>query len=579
MPDQTKVSIKGDDSTKPGSSALAKNNKEATLAEVKSKIESQATPGANVTTAIQPCPILNSTNQKTPDKKQPSSEEKVACNLSGLTVSKVGGVYTMIVAAIPNKTSIGILEVVSGYNKRASHIKSSINGPVGPCQKIHKTKVIDFTDKYTLKTDTNLEFDVASVYAFNFFPWKPTTHLYTFSASTCGASAGAAIKVYPDTYWHLKVTTTFKGKELDEFKIEGEYKEDQNNLTFSASTKKEVVIDFQNDAKHEAIEASEDGVKAGYKDQDLTVGFSASDEHVESYYDNKGTKTTSHFSADKNALDSDESVQGAKIKDLSLQSGDTKIQLNERLKSNINSLYEAISIINFIKGLIDKLSESGASPVSFDLDWPNIEVEGTWQWKEITGTPKCGFEYNVSGGLHPLIGCGIDIDLVGAVLLAIPGFGEVIDKILNVIKYITGDELQVNLKLNGDLNVDFGINKPASAAEPTINMPNVHADIILELSATLKLKKHYAFIGYGGGGKGSAKIVITLHKPVVQNHGIDLPCDYQFTGITISTVQYVKESSSWLDMLPDDEDEIVEKDEEKGHWLEGETHAFSISLI
>jgi hypothetical protein len=468
--------------------------------------------------------------------------------------------------------------VVSGYNKRASHIKSSINGPVGPCQKIHKTKVIDFTDKYTLKTDTNLEFDVASVYAFNFFPWKPTTHLYTFSASTCGASAGAAIKVYPDTYWHLKVTTTFKGKELDEFKIEGEYKEDQNNLTFSASTKKEVVIDFQNDAKHEAIEASEDGVKAGYKDQDLTVGFSASDEHVESYYDNKGTKTTSHFSADKNALDSDESVQGAKIKDLSLQSGDTKIQLNERLKSNINSLYEAISIINFIKGLIDKLSESGASPVSFDLDWPNIVVEGTWQWKEIKGTPKCGFEYNVSGGLHPLIGCGIDINLVGAILLGIPGFGQVIYNILKVIEGITGEELNVNLKLTGELNCDFSISKPATAFDPVINMPNAHVDIILELSAILKLKKHNFIFGYGKGGKGTAKISITLHKPIIENYGIDLPCDYQFDGITISSVNYVKESSSMSDFLPDD-DEIVEEDEDVGHWLEGESHAFSISLI
>ena len=578
-PNQTTVSISGDSSVKPDLSATEKMNKEQTLTEVKSKIKSKATPNTDAKTAVQKCPLLDSIPPVKPKKNGASKDEKINCDLAGMTILKSQGSYTLTVAAIKNSSTAGKLEVVAGYNKRVAKMKCKVLGPVGPCKKIHIKKVIDFTDKSTLKNDTTLEFNAASVYAFNFFPWNPAAHSYDISANTCGAGVGASLTVYPDTYWHLKITTTFEGKELDEFKIEGDYQEDQNSLTFSASSKSEIAVDFKNDTTHAAVDASDKGVKGGYKDQNTTVGLAVSDSHVESYFDDKKTQTTSHVSTDKNSLGSNGEIQGVQINDISLQSGDTKIQISERLRSNLNSLYQAIEIVKFIKGLIDVLSESGSSPVTFELNWPNIELEGHWQWKEIAGTPKCGFEYDLSGGLHPLIGCGINIDLVGAILLAIPGFGAIVTKILNAIEYWTGDELKVNLKLTGDLNTDVGISKMASAAEPTISMPNTHVDIILELSATLKLKQHYTIIGYGGGGKGSAKIIITLHKPIVQNQGINLPCDYQFTGITIYSVEYVKDSSSMKDFAPDDEDEINEVDKERGHWFEGESHAFSVALI
>ncbi|MFZ4546379.1 MAG: hypothetical protein ACOYN4_03035 [Bacteroidales bacterium] len=573
------IKITGDDSTKPDSAALSKELKQYILAKSKAKIISKATLDVKIKSAIEKCPVVDFTKPSVPKKNVASKEAKISCNLTGLNVLKIGGSYTLNVKAMPNACTSGSLEVVAGYNKRVAKMKCDILGPSGPCEKIHKKKVFDFTDKFTVRTDTKLEFDAASVYAFNFFPWKPATHTYSVSANTCGASVGAAIVVYPDTYWHLKVTTTFKGKELDEIKIDGDYAEDQNSLTFSASSNGEISVDFKNDSSHSKLDASDKGVKAGYKDTNTTVGFSASDNHVESYYDNKATQTTSHISTDVNSLDSKGVIKGVKVNEVSFQTGDTKIKINERLKNNINALYQTITIIKFIKGLVEKLSASGASPISFELKWPNIELEGSWQWKEISGTPKCGFEYDISGGLHPLIGCQVNVDLAGAILLAIPGFGPVLNRILNAIEYWTGDDLEVNLTLTGELNSDFSVTKLASSADPTINMPNAHVDIILELSATLKLKKHYAIIGYGGGGKGSAKIVITLHKPVVQNSGIDLPCDYQFAGITISSIEYVKESSDWADFLPDEDGDIVEVATERGHWLEGESHAFNIPLI
>jgi hypothetical protein len=577
--DKSKISINGDASTQPDKNASLKKSKEKILADVKSGIISKATPETSAKTAVEKCPLLESNQQTVPKKNEATREAKVQCNLSGLSVTKSGGTYTLNVNAIPNACTEGKLEIVAGYNKRVAKMNCIVLGPAGPCEEIHKTKVFDFTDQSTGKTDNKLDFDAASVYAFNFFPAKPATHTYTLSANTCGASAGAVIRVYPDTIWHIKVTTTFKGKELDEIKIEGDYAEDQNSLTFSASSNGEIEVDFKNDSTHAGFEKSEDSFKAGYKDENTTVGISASGEHVESYYDDKSTKTTSHVSTDINALDSDGAVKGVKINDMSIQSGDVKLQINERLKNNINLLYKTISIIKFIKGLIDIFTESGASPVTFELKWPNIEVDGNWQWKEIEGTPKCGFEYDVSGGLHPLIGCEVDVDLVGAILLSIPGYGPILHKILHAIEYVSGDELEVKLTLTGELISDFSVKKPANAADPIINMPDAHVDIILELSATLQLKKHNFILGYGGGGKGSAKIVITLHKPIIQNSGIDLPCDYQFTGITISSIEYVKESSDWKDRLPDEEDEMVEIETERGHWLEGESHAFLIPLI
>ena len=228
---------------------------------------------------------------------------------------------------------------------------------------------------------------------------------------------------------------------------------------------------------------------------------------------------------------------------------------------------------------MDKLSATGASPVTFELDYPVIDLDATWQWKEIAGSPKCGFEYSVNGGFHPVIGCGVEVDLLGAALLAIPVWGTFIEKALDFIEYISGDEIKINLKLNGDLSVDIGITKSAAAVAPTINTPDSHVDIILEISATLKLQEHSFILGYGGGAKGSSKITITLHKPVVQNDGVNLPCDFLFAGITLTKVDYVKEGSSWSTFLPDEDGEVVEQDTDIGTWLEGESQAFVVPLI
>ena len=311
-------------------------------------------------------------------------------------------------------------------------------------------------------------------------------------------------------------------------------------------------------------------MKYGYKDDNTTIGFAASEEKTESYYEDKDTQTKSHVNLGTNSLGE---IKGVEVKDLSFESGGIKAKINDRLRDNLNGLFETIKFVQFIKGLLDKLSAGSGTPIKFELSYPKIDLDATWQWKEISGTPNCGFEYSVTGGFHPMIGCGVEVDLLDAAL------GPGLNTVLGVIEHITGDNITVKLKLNGDLNFDIGVTKVASAKEPTFNTGDAHVDIVLELSALLKLKKSNCIIGYGGGVKGSSKITISLHKPIVQDFGINLPCDYQFNGITLTKVEYKKEGSFFSTVFPDEEKEIVEKETEIGTWLAGESHSFVVPLI
>lgn len=571
-----KVNFKGDDKIKPIAQAEQKQKKDETVKKAKSEIKPKAQKDTKIKKPISKCPIQKNANNSVPKKPTKNKNIIEKCNVSALQVQKDGGTYVLNVKSTPFTSTAGVLSIVAGYNKRIGKIKCSLSGLAGPCQTTHKNKVFDFTDPNTVKTDAKLEFDAASVYEFSFFPSHPPIQSYRLRANTCDASVGATIKVYPDTYWHFNVTTEFEGKELKEIKIDGDFKEDQNSVGFSISSNKEISYEIQNDNAHTKFEGSEKGVKYGYKDDNTTVGFAASEKKTESYYEDKETQTKSHVSLGTNSLGA---IKGVEVKDLSFESGGIKAKINDRLRDNLNGLFKTIKFIQFIKGLLDKLSASSGTPVKFELNYPKIDLDATWQWKEISGTPNCGFEYSITGGFHPLIGCGVEVDLLGAALLAIPGWGPIINKILHTIEYISGDDLIIKLKLNGDMNFDVGVTKAASAKEPTINSGNSHVDIILELSALLKLKKHSVIIGYGGGAKGSAKITITLRKPIVQNIGINLPCDYQFNGITLTSVEYVKEGSKWSSFFPDDEGEIEEKSNEIGTWLAGESHSFIVPLI
>lgn len=568
--------IKGEDAIKPDNTATLKELKQEMITQTKSKIRSKANKNIKVKKAVVKCPFKKKSDNSTPKKTAKGKGFSLTCNASNLQIYKQGGDYTLNIKAVPKSSTSDSLAIVAGYNKRMAKVKCNLTGLSGPCSGTHKSKVFDYNDSYTLKTDSKLEFDAASVYEFSFFPIHPRTNIYRLAANTCDAGMGAEITVYPDTYWHFIVESSFEGKELKEIKISGDFKEDENSVSFSVSSNKEISYDIKDDSSEIQFEGSEDGVKYGYKDDNTTVGFTASEKRVESFYEDKSTQTKSHTSFAANSLGG---VKAAEVKDISFESGGIKYKIDEQLRNKLNGLFATIKFIKFIKGLLDKLSASSGTPVKFELDYPKIDLDATWQWKEIAGTPKCGFEYKVSGGFHPMIGCGVEVDLLGASLLSIPGWGPFINKVLNVIEYVSGNDLTIKLTLNGDLNIDIGVTKKANEEKPTIDTPDTHVDIVLEISAILKLKKENFIIGYGGGAKGSSKITITLHKPIVQEKGIDLPCDFLFGGITLTKVEYVKEGSSWSSVFPDETEEITEINTEIGTWLEGESHTFTVPLI
>lgn len=584
-----KVQVDGDASVKPDIPARAKAAKEKLIAETKAGIVRNSTPNKKAGSAATSCTTEPQKHKYQPPENKKKENEKVVCNFSSLTVDKSGRNYILDVKPGKKKFIYKPLSIVAGYNKKAVDVTCNIAGLEGPCEKEHKGKVIDFLEASSSKSDSSLKFKAYSKYAFNFFPYKPATNSYWIAANTCGGKLGADLTVYPDTYWKVSIKTEIKDGALEDVVIEGEFKEDQNNLNFKGSYKdSSVEAAFSNDSRKMGMKTGEDEKNIYYQSDTKKIGFASTSDSVESNYENTETGTKSHASFSKEAVQLNdepgkENAMGSDaIKDMSLDYGDIKWQIDHKIQSKINYLFKALKAIDFVKDIIDMIFRESESPVEFDINWPSIDISGEWQWKEIEGSPECGFEYEVKGGLHPLVGCFVDVDLLGSALMAIPGIGTLASKCLDFAEYMTGNKATVNMKLEGDVNVDIDISKKAADKKATIGDPSTQVDITFSLAAKLKVKEKKLIIGYGGGIEGSAKIVVGIHKPVVSDDYIYLPCDFQFTGITVEQITYIKPSSEITNVLPDakaDAELEEEKKELKKDWLQSKIHEFSIPLI
>jgi hypothetical protein len=620
-----KANVSGEGTIKPSASTISKELKDHILAKAKKETQPKSQPKI-AGSPKQPCSAAPKPQQPaiTPIKpKQAGQLTPTKCTFASLTVNKDGRAYVAQVNAVPGQVATTSVEIVGGYNRRKKKVTCTLVG-VSPCNDKHKTKVFDFTNPFESKSDASLVFMASSKYAFFFFPWKPPTNQYRISANTCDAHVSATVIVFPDIYWKLQVVTQLAKKKIDEIKITGTFREDDNNLTFNASTKKKSAdFTYSNDDLKMGASLTDSGKKKGgefnYEDKTTEISGSLYNDSASAHYKDSetyfdasiaGNKSSVAYKDDKtqfityaneteygthykdgtteyhNSYSAQKLVKDDANKELSITPSERDRQLKGMVETKVISylevLQKVVGIVQFIETIVRTLTETLKSPISFEVEWPNIDLTGEWQWKEIPGSPKCGFDVVLTGKLKPLIGCHCNFDLVGMALAAIPYVGPAVRVLFNVYKKLTHNDVILNIKIGSSLSLSFNVSKTAGSEKFDISAPPAVTKFEVILTAEAKLQEDTLLFGYGGGAKGSAAINIYLYKPVVTDIDITMPAEFEFAGISFSFFKYIKQTSEMSDVMPDDEEYTLVKGKEKDllkNWLASDRMPFTIPIM
>lgn len=627
-----KINLEGEGSVAPSNSAIKKSAKDNLIAEKKKEIEPKSAP-KKLNEPITPCLSQGKKEKIVPKPVKKGTKPPIKCNLASLSIDKEGRNFILMTNAIPFACTSGSLQVVSGYGRRKKKVTCSISGLSGPCSSKHLGKVIDHTEAFVSKSDSQLIFEVSSKYKFFFFPWEPPTNSYRLSANTCDSIVGSEIIVYPDTYWKLQVITQLKGKKIDDITIKGTFREDDNNLTFSASTKKSTAeFTYSNDGLSlgAGISNSEDkkGGQFNYQDSETEIAASGYNDEVGAHYkdtkrlfdaniseesskvaykDDKTSLVTyaneteygTHYKDGTTEYNNSYSAQQL-VKDVATDSltltpnerdRQLKGQIQTKLLTYLEILQKTIGIVNFIETIVTTLTETLDSPIEFDVDWPNIDLSGEWYWKEIAGSPKCGFEVVVNGNFTPLIGCHCNIDLVGTALNAIPVVGKAIGILVKLYKKLTHNDFKINISISNALSFSFTITKSAPNEKFEASAPPALSKFEVILTAEVKSQEGNLILGcagsrHGRGAEGSVAINIYLYKPVTTDSAIILPAEFEFAGITFVSYIFVKPTAEVKDGKPEDDDnaekEVVRSNTDDNmpkNWLAQDKQPFSIPLV
>lgn len=411
----------------------------------------------------------------------PKPQQNQSCTFAQFKVLKEKRNFELIV--IGGQSSSQIYEVISGCSETYQvKVKASVIG-LNISKGDHKNKVIIFNKPYISKSDTSCEFKVA---AENFQwkkPWEVQPTEYLITASTCGSSATVKIHVYQDLEINGAIGFDF-----------GEIASSLDHVESRLSTHgKSVVNKTANKEEKEKGLTIEGGVKYDGLNVSLDLAF-------------------------KDVIE--------KIKGITKE----VIKLNKKL-GKIKEQADALILQH-------KISKKQGNKFSFN--WPNIKFSIELKWNEIKGSPQVDYlnQYTVEGS--PLVGWGLDVDLV-AFLIGKSPFG--IAKSL-IEEYIFSDLISIRLKIDAHLNgkVKFNCYRHKNTdveGELQVKVPyrlsctfiKIEKDgeifgfaikFQTELSASIKSFAHIKFYYAEGGIKfvaGNDEIIVVLTGKISANAG------------------------------------------------------------
>lgn len=217
-----------------------------------------------------------------------------------------------------------------------------------------------------------------------------------------------------------------------------------------------------------------------------------------------------------------------------------------------------------MSALMKKLGEmnraqrrKAAGKVKFDLKWPKASLSAKASNQEVEGQYNVDVESAITLALDPLIGAGIDIDLLG-LLLTTSGFGIVLERIRKEIedgvnkKYVSAKgQLIIDLTVEGEIGGDFTYTK--AVAKKWTKDGKVDGKVGFKLRAGITAeaaaKAKYIEIKFGAGAlielKGAERESDLCQisgelKPALDEQGkIGVEGAIKFNGMAIYYVAYI----------------------------------------
>jgi len=134
--------------------------------------------------------------------------------------------------------------------------------------------------------------------------------------------------------------------------------------------------------------------------------------------------------------------------------------------------------------------------VEVEFDYPALSFSGTWGWREIEGTAKCGYGCDWEIGFSPLVGASVEVDILSFLITKIPAVGQVIEQVRKSVE--NEAEIKVFFKVEGTVDGTFNYSKAAGEVGDASGQLGGKLEFTLE---GLIKTKEYRWLGFHAGGE------------------------------------------------------------------------------
>ncbi len=217
----------------------------------------------------------------------------------------------------------------------------------------------------------------------------------------------------------------------------------------------------------------------------------------------------------------------------------SEYSLGADFKKFVSTCFKAVNAAKDVTDfIVPRLQKMGGATIT--ISWPKIELSGNCQWKEIDGSPKCGFEYEIEFGFKPLLGLTGKFDLLTWILNA----GGPIGTTINYMRKMAGEDpegpvgakvnIYLDFILSGKIDGTFKFKKPAD--KKTGNYTGqATGEVGFEIKGGGEIEGKIWCVKAGAGAKVGAKASITpsLTAGGDETGSIYLEGKIHFNGLTL----------------------------------------------
>jgi hypothetical protein len=167
------------------------------------------------------------------------------------------------------------------------------------------------------------------------------------------------------------------------------------------------------------------------------------------------------------------------------------IEINHELQQALKFADLACQTAEFMWTVANDI---GGIEVTFD--YPHLSFAGNWGWREIEGSPKCGYSYDWKLGLSPLVGAEFKVDILSFLITKFAGIGQIIERIRKSIEKEA--QISVFFAIEGKLSGTFDYAK--TVGQPSDGSGDLGGELEFTLEGDIK-SRQYHFLCFHAGGE------------------------------------------------------------------------------